>query len=154
MTEKTGKQHVVLCEGFEDRDFWAGWLGHLGCSDPTNRGEKTGKDAWGRPVRGKGRYLFRTPAGSSVIIHPFEGRTNVRKAVGDYLQGEANRPDRLVINLDSDAENGSGTREKGAWEAIRQIVRHHGGEPRQGLSCKALRQEEFRRRRRAAAKGS
>jgi len=132
LTEKTGKQHIVLCEGFEDRDFWAGWLRHLGCTDPTDRGKKTGKDAWGRPVRGKGRYLFRTPAGSSVVVHPFDGRANARKAVGDYLQGEAHRPDRLVINLDSDAEGGAGVQAEGAWEAVRQIVKHYGGEAAAG----------------------
>ena len=25
---------VVLCEGFHDRAFWAGWLLRLGCTDP------------------------------------------------------------------------------------------------------------------------
>jgi hypothetical protein len=38
----------------------------------------------------------------------------------------------LVINLDSDAENGVGVREEGAWEAIRGIVRHYGGEADRG----------------------
>lgn len=130
MTEKTGQQHVVLCEGFEDRDFWAGWLRHLGCTDPTDRGKKIAQDAWGQQVKGKGRYLFRTPSGSSVIIQPFDGRNKARKTARDYLQGEVNRPDRLVVNLDSDAENGSG--ESGALEAIRQIVRDNGGEAASG----------------------
>ncbi|MEE8525218.1 MAG: hypothetical protein V3T72_14880 [Thermoanaerobaculia bacterium] len=74
MTEKEAKQHVVLCEGFDDRSFWSGWLLHLGCTDPSERGKRTVTDAWGRPVKGKGRYLFRTPAGSDVVVHPFQGR--------------------------------------------------------------------------------
>lgn len=124
MTEKIDKQHIVLCEGFEDRDFWAGWLRHLGCTDPTDRGRKKVTDAWGRTVAG-GKFLFRTPGGSNVIVDHFRGRANARRAAKVYLQGGANRPDRLVINLDSDAENGSG--DGGALEAIRQIVRHCDG---------------------------
>lgn len=55
MTEKETKQHVILCEGFDDRSFWSGWLLHLGCIDPSERGKRTVTDAWGRPVKGKGR---------------------------------------------------------------------------------------------------
>jgi hypothetical protein len=27
-------ESVIYCEGYHDRAFWMGWLGHLGCSDP------------------------------------------------------------------------------------------------------------------------
>jgi len=27
-------ESVILCEGYHDRAFWAGWLLHLGCTDP------------------------------------------------------------------------------------------------------------------------
>jgi hypothetical protein len=83
VTEKTRKQHVVLCEGFEDRDF----------------------------------------------VDHFHGRSNARRAAKVYLLGGASRPGRLVINLDSDAENGS---REGALEAIRQIARHYGAEGASG----------------------
>jgi hypothetical protein len=84
---ETTKQHVVLCEGFDDRSFWSGWLLFLGCTDPSDRGKKPVKDARGRPVTGKGRYLFRTPAGSDVVVHPFQGRFNAGGAVAEYLEG-------------------------------------------------------------------
>ncbi len=124
MSDEEPKQHVVLCEGFDDRSFWAGWLLHLGCTDPTDRGKRRALDAWGRPVSGGGRYLFRTPGGSSVIVHPFDGRSNAGKTAGEYLRGQVYRPDQMVLNLDSDAENGSAD---GARAAFRQIVEQHGG---------------------------
>lgn len=123
MTEEAGRQHVVLCEGFDDRSFWAGWFLHLGCTDPTNRGEKAVTDAWGRPVK-RGKYLLLTPAGTSVVVQPYQGRSKLRKAAKEYLRGQVYRPDRLILNLDSDAENGS---EQGARQAIRGIVRHYDG---------------------------
>lgn len=124
MTEKEAQQHVVLCEGFDDRSFWAGWLQYLGCTDPSDRGKVAVKDAWGRQVAG-GRFLFRTPAGSRVIVHPFQGRTNARQAAFEYLRGQVYRPDRLIVNLDSDAANGSGD---SARDVVRGIVRDHGGD--------------------------
>lgn len=129
MSDKAGKQHVILCEGFDDRSFWAGWLGYLGCTDPTDRGKRPACDAWGRPVRGGGRYLFHTPAGSSLIVHPFQGRYNAQRAAGEYLEGQVYRPDQMVLNLDSDAENGPGD---SARQTIRRIVEHHGGEIEDG----------------------
>ncbi len=125
MSEKQGKQHVILCEGFDDRSFWAGWLLHLGCDDPTDRGKKEVQDAWGRPAKGKGKYFFHTPAGSGVLVQPFEGKANTRKAAREYLRGQVYRPERLILNLDSDAENGSG---ESARDVVRGIVEHYGGE--------------------------
>lgn len=34
MTSTQKVQSIVLCEGFEDRSFWRGWLLHFGCIDP------------------------------------------------------------------------------------------------------------------------
>lgn len=118
------KQHVVLCEGFDDRSFWKGWLRHLGCTDPTNGGKRTENDVWGRPVHGKGRFLFHTPAGSDVIVQPFHGRANARRAMEDLLGGhQTYRPSLVVLNLDSDAENdASGSAE----DQIRSIARELG----------------------------
>jgi hypothetical protein len=99
---------VVLCEGYDDRSFWKGWLLHRGCTDPTEGGRKTVNDAWGRPVRGKGRYLFRTPSGSDVVVQPYHGRDKARKAAEEYLGGrQAYRPSRVVLNLDCDGDDGS-----------------------------------------------
>lgn len=114
------KPHVILCEGYEDRSFWRGWLLHCGCSDPSEGGRKPATDIFGRPVKGSGRHLFRTPAGSDVIVQPFQGRSNAGRATREYLGGrQAYRPTRVVLNLDADAELGSDT---SAEDQIRGIA--------------------------------
>ena len=43
-------ESLVLCEGYHDRAFWAGWLGRLGCSDVGFRPGTAGyprADPWG-----------------------------------------------------------------------------------------------------------
>jgi hypothetical protein len=126
----SGKQHVVLCEGFDDRAFWKGWLLFLGCADPSNDGAKKVLDAWGRPVV-RGSFLFTTPVGSSVLVRPIGGRSKVRKAAREFLDHQVYRPARLLINLDSDRDlqTGEGPDSR---EAVRQIVRDHGEQPVQG----------------------
>ena len=103
-----GTHRVILCEGFDDRSFWAGWLQHLDCTDPTNRGKIKARDANNRPVQGQGRYLYRTPTEhSSIEIRPYEGRSNLAKTVRDYLKIHRGSPiDRMILSLDSDAEIG------------------------------------------------
>lgn len=120
------KQHIILCEGYDDRSFWKGWLLHLGCLDPTQGGKNSASDAWGRPVRGRGRYLFRTPAGSSVIVHPFDGRSKARRAVEEYLGGkQAPEPSRVLLNLDCDGES---VEDLSAEDQIRGIAQALGAE--------------------------
>ena len=81
------RQHIVLCEGFDDRSFWTGWLLHLGCDDPSQGGRTTAYDKWGHPIRGRGRFAFTTAAGSCIVVHPFGGRHNLRRALREYLTG-------------------------------------------------------------------
>ena len=73
------RQHIVLCEGFDDRSFWTGWLLHLGCDDPSQGGRTTAYDKWGHPIRGRGRFAFTTAAGRR----------------GDFFEKVA-RPDQLT----------------------------------------------------------
>ena len=61
-------ENVVLCEGYYDRAFWAGWLLHLGCVDlrvieqrPT--GKRKVLDPWGGDVEG-GAFGFRAKDGT------------------------------------------------------------------------------------------
>ncbi len=115
------KQHVVLCEGFDDRSFWKGWLLHLGCTDPSNGGTKAVNDVFGHPVKGEGRFLFHTSAGSDVVVKPFGGRANAARPVEEYLGGhQIYRPDRVVLNLDcDDAIDATGSAE----DQVRTIAR-------------------------------
>jgi hypothetical protein len=117
------RQHVVLCEGYEDRSFWKGWLLNLRCTDPSDGGKRPVNDAWGRPVKGSGRYLFRTPSGSDVLVQPFQGRANARRAVEEYLGGKQTyRPQRVVLNLDSDGANEGDTSAEDQIHGIAQAL--------------------------------
>lgn len=119
MTEFVPGYHVVLCEGFEDQVFWSGWLQErMGCVD--RRGEL---DTHGRTVA-KGQFHFHTPQGSSVVVKPYDGRGSLSRAVRaelDVQNTESLR--RLVVNLDSDAEDEAA---EGARDTVRQIAFQHG----------------------------
>ncbi len=126
MTEPARKQHVILCEGFDDRSFWVGWLRHLRCTDPTEQGRRKVKDAHGLPVQGKGHYLFHSPGGACVILHPYGGRSKLRDTANEYLKHHKTRPiNRMILNLDSDADSGS---HDTARDLIRGIATHFGSE--------------------------
>ena len=95
-------QNVVLCEGFDDRAFWNGWLQHLGCRPAETATER--RDEWGREVS-KGRYLFYSPAGDRILVEPYGGRSNLNRAVDAWMRDLATRPiRRLVLNIDSDVD--------------------------------------------------
>lgn len=73
------KESVVFCEGYHDRDFWAGWLPHLGWTDPgvdAKTGKRTSfKDPFGRPADGRGAILGKAYAWSYMAKwYPEHGR--------------------------------------------------------------------------------
>jgi hypothetical protein len=91
-------QHVVLCEGYDDRAFWAQWLTHMPCRDLGKRC----KDPWGRRV-GAGQFGFQTPAGVFVRIQPYDGVDSLTQAVRDVVNKHCVRPVfHLLVNLDAD----------------------------------------------------
>lgn len=123
MNAPSRQQYVILCEGYDDRSFWAGWLLYLGCEDPSNQGKKRVKDIYGKTV-GSGSFLFRTPRDVVIIVKPYHGRSKLGFAVKDYIDEQGTCPiDRLILNLDSDAEDDSGSN---ARDAVRGILIRHG----------------------------
>jgi hypothetical protein len=94
-------ESVVLCEGYLDRAFWAGWLESLGCTVPGKRGEIY--DSAGRPVS-KGQYLFHSTSGQDIRVVPCGGRPEVRKAARLRIERRMMEPRlrRLVVNVDAD----------------------------------------------------
>jgi hypothetical protein len=102
-------ESVVLCEGYHDRAFWAGWLLYLGCVDPgkptpghVRRG--TIRDPWNDPVAG-GHFAFHSLSGKFVRIQRCQGRTNIRPAAERRLAQRASRAiTRLVLNIDADTQ--------------------------------------------------
>lgn len=122
MTGQAPGLNVVLCEGYDDRSFWSGWIQFKGCAV-----RKGIPDIYGRMVGG-GRFHFHTPRQSSVVIRSYGGRANLTDTFLDELKDHRKdyRIRRLVLNLDSDAE--AGEERTGARDAIRQIAVTHGAQ--------------------------
>ncbi len=96
-------ESVILCEGYLDRAFWAGWLTHLGCTILRERGQVY--DAIGRPVH-RGQYMFRSKSERFVRVVPCKGRPNVRREARARLDQRGLRPrlTRLILNTDTDVD--------------------------------------------------
>jgi hypothetical protein len=82
----------ILCEGYHDRAFWAGWLDRLGCKN-LGRGCV---DPWGKSVTG-GQFGFQTRAGRFVRVVPAGGKDEVRRLARIRLQGRATEPLKAVV---------------------------------------------------------
>jgi hypothetical protein len=100
-------ESVILCEGYHDRAFWAGWLQYLGCVDPgkPNPGHLrrgTIKDPWNDPVVG-GQFAFHSASTQFLRIQPCQGRRNVLPVANRRLAQRASRAiTRLVVSIDAD----------------------------------------------------
>lgn len=99
-------ESVILCEGYHDRAFWAGWLTHLGCSDPGERPDGTGRgrvyDPWKVLVKG-GEYAYRSTSGRFLRVVPCGGKNNVPRMAASRLNDHRDKAlDHLVLNIDSD----------------------------------------------------
>ena len=99
-------ESVILCEGYHDRAFWAGWLLHLGCTDPGDRPKKGHRlrvnDPWGNEVKA-GQFAFQSPSGKFIRIISCKGKQNVRSAARTRLMDRVDKKlERLILNVDSD----------------------------------------------------
>ncbi len=98
---------VILCEGYHDRAFWAGWLAHLGCTDPgaPSGGKATRSpiyDPWNRLVA-SGHYAYHSATGRFIRVVPCHGRSEIVPASQRRLKQVALKPlVRLVLNMDPD----------------------------------------------------
>src|SRR5207247_8902599 len=106
-------ESVILCEGFQDRAFWAGWLTYLGCSDegyrPGSRGFPA-PDPWGGKVL-RGQFAYLSRGGSFLRVVPCGGKSFILPEARVYLSQRATKPLlRLVVNVDPDVSaTGTGT---------------------------------------------
>lgn len=93
------RQSIILCEGYDDRSFWAGWLVvGLGCT------EAKGRDPWGRMVN-QGKYAYRSKTDAFLLVHPCDGRERLTEQARFYLSGHPTHPlAHLLINHDSDED--------------------------------------------------
>ncbi len=105
-------ESVVLCEGYHDRAFWAGWLLHLKCTDPglpagAGRSRKPVRDPWNGLVKG-GQFAFHSPSGHFVRIVPCGGKEQVREQARLRLRNRLEWCRRLVVSVDVDVPGSSG----------------------------------------------
>jgi len=125
-------ESVILCEGYHDRAFWAGWLTHLGCSDPgaapagsTRR--RTILDPWNTPVSG-GQYAYLSKAGNFLRVTPCNGKDQILTIARDRLiQRTRKLLVRLVLNIDADttasgAHSATGLRVQDVEQFIRANI--------------------------------
>jgi len=97
-------ESVVLCEGYLDRAFWAGWLRRLGCTIPEKVGGSV-RDELGRPVH-RGQHLYSSKTGQGVRVVPCGGKPEVLREARQRL-GQRNMKPRLthlIINVDPDVD--------------------------------------------------
>jgi hypothetical protein len=100
-------ESVILCEGYHDRAFWAGWLKHLGCVDPglPPAGSVRRRDIfdpWKTKVT-RGQYAFLSKSGGFIRIAPCQGKTRLLSAARDRLDDRTRKAlPRLIISIDSD----------------------------------------------------
>ena len=138
MTESPQKESVILCEGYHDRAFWAGWLEHLGCTDPGRPPGSAGRvavlDPWGHQVT-RGQFGYHSKSGKFIRIFPCEGdRKKVLREARSRLdeerqrlrqQAAESRLARLVLNVDPDV-NADGTsaqtgfRHQDLWAVVQE----------------------------------
>lgn len=117
---------VILCEGFYDRAFWAGWLEHLGCPKPV-----PGRvfDPAGKLVSG-GQFGFYSPTGSFIRAVPCGGKERVLPEARACLEGRRIDSLRhLVLCVDPDVTTASEGGKTGLRaEDIQRLVRETVGE--------------------------
>lgn len=124
-------QSVILCEGYHDRAFWAGWLPHLGCTDPGKPPPGSTRridviDPAGKRVS-RGEFGFRSRSDRFIRIVPCHGKTNIRPAALLRLHRREVSPplERLVFNVDADvpvdgAETATGIRQQDVLALARE----------------------------------
>lgn len=125
-------ESVIFCEGYHDRAFWKGWLGHLGCTDPGSPPlGRTGRvpiyDPWNTQVKG-GQYAYRSRSGQFIRVVPCQGKSNILPDARTRLrQRNSKALPRLVINVDSDlnargqAVSPSGLQRQSVEHMVRQL---------------------------------
>ncbi len=125
-------ESVILCEGYHDRAFWAGWLLHLGCVDPglPPAGHSLRSrvlDPWNDPVT-SGHFAYYSKNGRFLRVVPCGGRSMILPAARRRLgQRGAKALERLVLTIDADVHpdgrstGATGLRQQDVLHQVQQI---------------------------------
>lgn len=104
-------ERIILCEGFYDRAFWAGWLEHLGCPEPPHN--KKVFDPRGRLVE-RGNFGYYSPTGGFIRIVPCHSYDNILPAARTRIKDRRlDEVSRLVLCVDPDLPADGTTRATG-----------------------------------------
>jgi hypothetical protein len=132
------KESIVFCEGYHDRDFWAGWLERLGWVGPglsaTTGARVELRDPWKKTVT---RTFGFARDRRFVRVLQCGGTQNVLR---DALRELGKRPrdelHHVIVNLDSDAtDGGEGPAEARLGELPERLKEiDHGTDPEAGPS--------------------
>ena len=125
-------ESVILCEGYQDRAFWAGWLESLGCHNLGRRPARMGRirvlDPWNVEVSG-GEFAFHSKSSKFVRVVPCHGKDNVLPAAESRLKDRVDRElARLVVNRDSDetVEDTASGSPGASFQALEALLRRFG----------------------------
>ena len=119
---------VILCEGYHDRAFWAGWLLSSRCTDQSLEANgstrRRPKDPWKSPVA-PGQYAYLAPNSLFLRVQPCGGIGNVLPAARVRLRERITKPlSHLIINIDPDTESSSSeTTGLGAKDVLETVNR-------------------------------
>ena len=131
-------ESTILCEGYHDRAFWAGWLEFLDCESCKQTGKRTGRSEASNsrrkpPPRGEGKYGFWSKSEQLVCIIPCHGKNKIIRAAKLQLERcKVDRLFRLVLCVDSDADmDGEGPQSPGLSRQAVQSLLDKFGQPKE-----------------------
>lgn len=107
--------NVILCEGYHDRAFLAGWLEALGCTSCKGKAYRRGK-----PLRGGGQFGFHQAARDVwARVVPVSGDGNLYPEAELILEGANTEPiANLVLVMDRDTDVGESGARRASFEGF------------------------------------
>ena len=123
-------ERFILCEGYDDRAFWAAWLKRLGCKRAPGKTPIPGGREFVYGPDGKelppGHFGYLSRNGAFLTLVPCYGKDNIPRELRLRLQQRDTKPiDRVVVNVDPDTpiDVGLGASVAPIWNEIDAVVR-------------------------------
>lgn len=117
----SAEQSVIVCEGYHDRAFFAGWLKYKGCRVIDWKKEK---DPFGSKVDG-GHYGFMSPVGSFIRVVPAHGDlTKLVQTTEFYLRNAPTKPTRAIVVATDADDHAIDARRDNVFQALDRLVTH------------------------------
>lgn len=113
-------ESVVLCEGYDDRAFWAELLERRFHFRDARGTRGRAIDPFGTDVT-SGQFAFLSPSDHFVRVRPCMGRSEVFESLEDRLARRFDRPARrIVVSVDNDAATveASALSQEAVFEAV------------------------------------